>query len=113
MSHNGHYVQFSAMGDDRNPCLLGMNRLTREENFPDAAQRMRYRRDASYASLLAMQAVEGLFPLIGGQGLASDNPIGRHWRDAHAVHQHIALTWDNHGTAYGEWLLGAMPQGAA
>jgi 3-hydroxy-9,10-secoandrosta-1,3,5(10)-triene-9,17-dione monooxygenase len=86
-----------------------MNRLTREKNYPDEAQRMRYRRDASYASLLAVQAVGGLFPLIGGQGLANDNAIGRFWRDAHAVHQHIALTWDNHGSAYGEWRLGGSP----
>ena len=56
-----------------------------------------------------MQAVDEIFPLIGGQGLASSNAINRFWRDAHAVQQHIALTWDNHGTAYGEWLLGVPP----
>ncbi|MFM9967966.1 MAG: acyl-CoA dehydrogenase family protein, partial [Burkholderiales bacterium] len=82
-----------------------MNRVTRARQYPTQAQLMRYRRDASFASLLSVQAVEGLYPLIGGQGLASDNAIGRFWRDAHAVHQHIALTWDNHGTAYGEWRL--------
>ena len=92
-------------------CLEEMNRLTREKNYPTIAQRMRYRRDSSYASLLAVQAVEGIFPLIGGQGLTTDNAIGRHWRDAHAVQQHIALTWDNHGTGYGEWLLGVAPPG--
>jgi hypothetical protein len=27
------------------------------------------------------------------------------------VQQHIALTWDNHGTGYGEWLLGVSPPG--
>jgi 3-hydroxy-9,10-secoandrosta-1,3,5(10)-triene-9,17-dione monooxygenase len=91
--------------------LEEMNRLTREKNYPNADQRMRYRRDASYASMLAVQSTEGLFPLIGGQGLTTDHPVGRHWRDAHAVHQHIALTWDNHGTAYGEWLLGVSPAG--
>jgi len=91
--------------------LEEMNRLTREGNWPTMEQRMRYRRDASYASLLAVQAAEGVFPLIGGQGLTTDNPIGRAWRDAHAVQQHIALTWDNHGTGYGEWLLGVSPAG--
>jgi 3-hydroxy-9,10-secoandrosta-1,3,5(10)-triene-9,17-dione monooxygenase len=92
-------------------CLEEMNRLTREKNYPTLAQRMRYRRDSSYASVLAVQAMEGIFPLIGGQGLTTDNAIGRHWRDAHAVQQHIALTWDNHGTGYGEWLLGVSPPG--
>ncbi len=90
-----------------------MNRVTRAKDYPTLDQRMRYRRDASYASVLAVQTVEGLFPLIGGQGLTTDNAVGRHWRDAHAVQQHIALTWDNHGTAYGEWRLGVAPPGLA
>jgi 3-hydroxy-9,10-secoandrosta-1,3,5(10)-triene-9,17-dione monooxygenase len=93
--------------------LEEMNRVTREGKWPTMEQRMRYRRDASYASLLAVQATEGVFPLLGGQGLTTDNPIGRLWRDAHAVQQHIALTWDSHGSAYGEWLLGVGPPGAA
>jgi len=91
--------------------LEEMNRVTREGNWPTMEQRMRYRRDSSYASLLAVQATEGVFPLVGGQGLTTDNAIGRAWRDAHAVQQHIALTWDAHGTGYGEWLLGVSPPG--
>ncbi len=90
--------------------LEEMNRLTREGAYPTPAQRIRYRRDASFASLLGVQAVEGVFPLIGGQGLTTDNPIGRFWRDAHAVQQHIALVWDNHGSGYGAWALGVNDQ---
>ncbi len=51
-----------------------------------------------------------MFPLIGGQGLTTDNPIGRFWRDAHAVQQHIALVWDSNGSSYGGWALGVNDQ---
>jgi alkylation response protein AidB-like acyl-CoA dehydrogenase len=71
--------------------------------------RVRYRRDAGFAGLLSLQAVQGLFPLLGGQGLASDNPIQRQWRDVHAIGQHIACNWDVAGSNYGAARLGVLP----
>jgi hypothetical protein len=46
---------------------------------------------------------------LGGQGLQSDNAVQRAWRDAHAVGQHIALTWDAAATNYGSYILGVPP----
>jgi 3-hydroxy-9,10-secoandrosta-1,3,5(10)-triene-9,17-dione monooxygenase len=85
-----------------------MNRLERA-GVPGEAACMRWRRDSGFASLLACQAVDELFPLLGGQGLQSDNAVQRAWRDAHAVGQHIALTWDAAATNYGAHILGVPP----
>ncbi|HUZ74067.1 MAG TPA: acyl-CoA dehydrogenase family protein [Stellaceae bacterium] len=71
--------------------------------------RVRYRRDAGFASLLFLEAVQGVFPLLGGGGLAAGNPIQRQWRDAHAVGQHIACSWDAAGSHYGAAVLGVLP----
>jgi len=85
------------------------NRLGRTGQSIGADHRARYRRDAGYASLLAVEAVQGIFPLLGGGGLASDNPIQRQWRDVHAVGQHIACNWDTAGSTYGAARLGVLP----
>src|SRR5262249_49269892 len=86
-----------------------MNRLGRTGQTIGPEHRMRYRRDSSFASVLSLEAVQEIFPLLGGQGLASDNAIQRHWRDVHAVGQHIALTWDSNGSTYGAAALGVLP----
>lgn len=85
------------------------NRLGRTGQKISPDHRIRYRRDAAFASLLSLEAVQGVFPLLGGQGLASGNPIQRHWRDVHAVSQHIALTWDTTGSTTGAAMLGVLP----
>jgi 3-hydroxy-9,10-secoandrosta-1,3,5(10)-triene-9,17-dione monooxygenase len=86
-----------------------MNRRARADQPLGPEQRIRYRRDAGFASLLALEAVQGVFPLLGGQGLAADNPVQRHWRDVHAVGQHIACSWDAAGSHYGAAVLGVLP----
>jgi alkylation response protein AidB-like acyl-CoA dehydrogenase len=85
------------------------NRLGRNGQQIGPDHRARYRRDAGYASLLAVEAVQGIFPLLGGGGLASGNPIQRQWRDVHAVGQHIACNWDTAGSTYGAARLGVLP----
>ena len=47
--------------------------------------------DLAFAIDLCVQAVDTLYPLIGGRGLISGDPVQRAWRDVHAVQQHIAL----------------------
>jgi alkylation response protein AidB-like acyl-CoA dehydrogenase len=85
------------------------NALGRSGKAIAPEQRVRYRRDAGFASLLSLEAVQGIYPLLGGGGLAKDNPIQRHWRDVHAVGQHIACTWDTAGSTYGAARLGVLP----
>jgi len=86
-----------------------MNARARADLPLGPEQRIRYRRDAGFASLLFLEAVQGVFPLLGGQGLATDNPIQRQWRDAHAVGQHIACSWDAAGSHFGAAVLGVLP----
>lgn len=73
---------------------------------PDMDQRVRYRRDNSFAAMLCVRAVDRVFPLLGGQGLADDHPVQRAWRDVHAISHHIALTWDLQGGLQGAVALG-------
>jgi 3-hydroxy-9,10-secoandrosta-1,3,5(10)-triene-9,17-dione monooxygenase len=85
------------------------NRLGRTGQPITPEHRVRYRRDAGFAALLSLEAVQGLFPLLGGQGLSSENPIQRQWRDVHAIGQHIACSWDSAGSTYGAARLGVLP----
>ncbi len=85
------------------------NRLGRAGLPIGPEERVRYRRDAGFAALLSINAVEGVYPLLGGGGLAKDNPIQRHWRDVHAIGQHLACNWDTAGSTYGAARLGVLP----
>lgn len=75
------------------------------EDF-DLLTKARYRRDNGFASKLAVRAVDRVYPLIGGRGLASDDAANRTWRDVHAVAQHLALTWDVQAQLHGAIALG-------
>jgi alkylation response protein AidB-like acyl-CoA dehydrogenase len=68
--------------------------------------RVRYRRDLSFAGQLCVRAVESLFPIVGAQGLMSDHPVQRGWRDLRAITHHIAMTWDVQATMFGAVTFG-------
>ncbi len=68
--------------------------------------RLRYRRDMSFAGQLCLRAVERLFPIVGAQGLMNDHPVQRGWRDMRAVSHHFGMTWDIQGSYYGAVALG-------
>jgi 3-hydroxy-9,10-secoandrosta-1,3,5(10)-triene-9,17-dione monooxygenase len=74
--------------------------------LPDDETRVRYRLDVGYAAKLSVQAIERLLPIVGGRGLELADPFQRAWRDAHAVAQHIALSWDLQALNYGAVRLG-------
>jgi alkylation response protein AidB-like acyl-CoA dehydrogenase len=63
--------------------------------------RATWRRDLGYAAMLCSRAMERIFPLLGGRGLAAGDPVQRAWRDVHAVGHHIALVWDVQAATYG------------
>jgi alkylation response protein AidB-like acyl-CoA dehydrogenase len=68
--------------------------------------RVRYRRDMSFAGQLCLRAVERLFPIVGAQGLMNDHPAQRGWRDMRAVSHHFGMTWDIQGSYFGAVALG-------
>ncbi|HEV8016476.1 MAG TPA: acyl-CoA dehydrogenase family protein [Stellaceae bacterium] len=86
--------------------LQAVNRDAAAGAIPDLPQRLRYRLDLSYAIELCVSAVDTLYPLLGGRGLVSTDPVQRAWRDVHAVSQHIALVWDVTAGLYGAVRLG-------
>jgi 3-hydroxy-9,10-secoandrosta-1,3,5(10)-triene-9,17-dione monooxygenase len=83
-----------------------INDMGRLRLLPDDETRVRYRLNVGYAAKLCVQAIERLLPIVGGRGLELADPFQRAWRDAHAVAQHIALTWDLQALNYGAVRLG-------
>jgi len=67
---------------------------------------VRGRRDHAFAIRLCVEAVEDLFLGAGASSLDESSPIQRHWRDVHAVAQHVANNFDSNLGAWGEWALG-------
>lgn len=74
-------------------------------DFP-LLERARWRRDVAWAGLACVRAVERIFPIVGAQGLMSDHPVQRGWRDLRAMTHHFGLTWDIQGSVYGATLFG-------
>ena len=72
-------------------------------------QRVRNRRDHTFAADSAMRAVDLLYKMTGGGGLHNGDPLQRAFRDAHAIAHHIANNWDISGPLYGAVMLGRPP----
>jgi alkylation response protein AidB-like acyl-CoA dehydrogenase len=86
--------------------LQQINDMARAGESPHMALRTLYRRDLGFAAKMCVSALERVFPLVGGQGLAPGHPIQRAWRDVHAIAQHLGLTWDIQASMYGAVTLG-------
>jgi alkylation response protein AidB-like acyl-CoA dehydrogenase len=80
-------------------------RARAQGDFP-LLERARWRRDVGYAGLSLVRAVERLFPILGAQGLMSDHPVQRGWRDLRAISHHFGISWDIQGSLYGTVLFG-------
>ena len=72
-------------------------------------QRVRYRRDLSYATMLCTRAVDRVMAVSGANGLAYDSPEQRAFRDIHTLNQNVALMWDVIATPFGRVMLGLDP----
>jgi 3-hydroxy-9,10-secoandrosta-1,3,5(10)-triene-9,17-dione monooxygenase len=71
--------------------------------------RVRYRRDVSYATMLCMRAVDRVMAVAGANGLDNDTVEQRAFRDIHALNQNVALMWDAIAIPFGRVTLGLDP----
>ena len=83
-----------------------MNSLYRQSDIVPLIERANWRINVCFAAELLGQCVDTLFPLLGGRGLLSTDPVQRAWRDVHAVMQHVAIVWDPTAGPYGMVRLG-------
>lgn len=77
----------------------------------DQQQRIAFRRGHAYAVKLCVQAIDGLYGVVGGTGIHLDSGIQRAWRDIHAVAHHISVNWNAVSTMVGQLRLGLTPRG--
>jgi alkylation response protein AidB-like acyl-CoA dehydrogenase len=73
--------------------------------------RLRNRLSQAFAVRLLVQAIDVLFLASGGQGIFTQKPLQRAWRDAHAGAVHVSMNWDAVSTMYGQYALGLDPKG--
>ena len=71
-----------------------------------AVDKLRSKRDATFACRLALDAVTPLFSAAGGRVLDRGNALQRRFRDLLAVTSHHSLVWDSAVANYGRHLLG-------
>ena len=77
----------------------------------DQQQRIAFRRGHAYAVRLCVQAINGLYDVVGGTGIHLDSGIQRAWRDINAVAHHISVNWNAVSTMAGQLALGLPPRG--
>lgn len=74
--------------------------------LPSIEDRARYRRDNAYCAKLCVQAVDRVYPIMGGRGIAAENAVNRAWRDVHAISHHISMSWDVQASSSGALSVG-------
>ncbi|MDQ1484982.1 MAG: 3-hydroxy-9,10-secoandrosta,3,5(10)-triene-9,17-dione monooxygenase [Actinomycetota bacterium] len=69
-------------------------------------QRVRNRRDISFAARLITRAVDDLMQMAGASALRDESPIQRGWRDVRAISSHVMLNVNAAGENFGRMRLG-------
>ncbi|MGH7924627.1 MAG: flavin-dependent monooxygenase [Candidatus Binatus sp.] len=72
----------------------------------DVNDRIHYRYQSAAVAGRCAEHIDRLFHSCGGQGIYTDNPIGRFFVDIHAARLHYANNPDKFGRNYGGVLLG-------
>jgi alkylation response protein AidB-like acyl-CoA dehydrogenase len=85
--------------------VAALDRAARDDGrlMPGEAERILY--DAPFVMDACSRAVLQLFRGSGGKILYESNPLQRHFRDIHAMTQHVAMDLDRAGETYGRLLL--------
>jgi 3-hydroxy-9,10-secoandrosta-1,3,5(10)-triene-9,17-dione monooxygenase len=68
-------------------------------------QKLRAKRDSTYATQLALDAVSRLFNQAGGRALYANSTMQRRFRDLLGAASHHSLVWDAVSTEYGRFAL--------
>jgi len=84
-------------------------RLAEAETVPPVADKLRWRRDGTYAAVLASTAGMSLFRAAGGNAIRLSNPMQRHMRDINAAMGHFHVNWDANSAAFGRVAMGLAP----
>jgi 3-hydroxy-9,10-secoandrosta-1,3,5(10)-triene-9,17-dione monooxygenase len=69
--------------------------------------RVRNRRDITYATRLLVKAVNELMAMAGASALRDDSPIQRGWRDVRAISSHVFCNFNAAGENYGRMAFGS------
>jgi 3-hydroxy-9,10-secoandrosta-1,3,5(10)-triene-9,17-dione monooxygenase len=70
------------------------------------ADRVRNRRDITYASRILVRAVEDLMQMAGASALRDESPIQRGWRDVRAISSHVFCNFNAAAENYGRMAFG-------
>jgi len=84
-------------------------RLAAAEAMPSVADKLRWRRDGTYAAVLASTAGTSLFRAAGGNAIRLASPMQRHMRDINAAMGHFHVNWDANSAAFGRVAMGLAP----
>jgi len=68
--------------------------------------RVRHRRDITYAGRLLVSAVDGLMQMAGASALRDESPIQRGWRDVRAITAHVFCNFNAAAENYGRMAFG-------
>jgi 3-hydroxy-9,10-secoandrosta-1,3,5(10)-triene-9,17-dione monooxygenase len=74
-----------------------------EISLPD---RVRNRRDITYASRILVRAAEDLMQMAGASALRDESPIQRGWRDVRAISSHVFCNFNAAAENYGRLAFG-------
>jgi 3-hydroxy-9,10-secoandrosta-1,3,5(10)-triene-9,17-dione monooxygenase len=94
-----------ARGSLHNDCVEGM-RFAAAGEMPPMEAKLRWRRNCAIAAKLAVEAVDALHEMAGGNGIYTRYPLERLMRDAHSATAHIGFNWDAGMSTWGLVALG-------
>jgi 3-hydroxy-9,10-secoandrosta-1,3,5(10)-triene-9,17-dione monooxygenase len=89
----------------RSDCLEGQA-IAAKNVIPDAATKLRWKRNLAYGVQLCTEAVDLLHGMAGANGIYDSYPIQRIFRDAHALAGHFSFSFDAQVSAWGLVALG-------
>jgi 3-hydroxy-9,10-secoandrosta-1,3,5(10)-triene-9,17-dione monooxygenase len=89
----------------RQACAHGMA-VAHAGREPLHEDKVRYRRDAAFATRLCLEAVDIMMGIAGSGGLYHASTVQRLFRDAHAANAHVMFSPDLQGSLYGQHVLG-------
>ena len=89
----------------RADCIEGQETANRGL-VPDQETKLRYKRNAAFATRLCNEAVDSLHAMAGANGIYDGYPIQRIFRDAHALGGHFSFNTDAQLPAWGLAALG-------